>query len=119
MTHPTEALHIPDTQSARDERRLAIQRVGIKDVRYPLALRVAGRVHHTHALWDLDVALPSAEELAAAALPSRLHASCRSAYFRHRVLSDEELPPAANAFLREWLCQILISAAIARSVMPG
>jgi len=64
----------------------------------------------------LDVALPSAEELAAAALPSRLHASCRSAYFRHRVLSDEELPPAANAFLREWLCQILISAAIARSV---
>ncbi|MBP0496274.1 protein DpdJ [Roseomonas indoligenes] len=64
----------------------------------------------------LDVSLPTAEELAAAVLPSRLRASCRSAYFRYRVLSDEKLPPAANAFLREWLCQILMSAAIVRSV---
>ena len=59
MTHPTQALHIPDTQSARDERHLAIQRVGIKDVRYPLQLRVAGAVQATAALWDLDVALPA------------------------------------------------------------
>ena len=44
MTHPTQALHIPDTQSERDERHLAIQRVGIKDVRYPLKLSVAGAV---------------------------------------------------------------------------
>ena len=43
MTHPTQALHIPDTQSERDERHLAIQRVGVKDVRYPLQLRVADR----------------------------------------------------------------------------
>ena len=47
MTHPTQALHIPDTQSERDERHLAIQRVGIKDVRYPLRLRVAGAVQTT------------------------------------------------------------------------
>jgi len=59
MTHPTQSLHIPDTQSARDERHLAIQRVGIKDVRYPLQLRVAGAVQATAALWDLDVALPA------------------------------------------------------------
>jgi GTP cyclohydrolase I len=59
MTHPTQALHIPDTQSARDERHLAIQRVGIKDVRYPLQLRVAGALQSTAALWDLDVALPA------------------------------------------------------------
>ena len=59
MTHPTDALHIPDTQSERDERHLAIQRVGIKDVRYPLQLRVAGAVQATAALWDLDVALPA------------------------------------------------------------
>jgi GTP cyclohydrolase IB len=59
MTHPTQALHIPDTQSARDERHLAIQRVGIKDLRYPLQLRVAGAVQATAALWDLDVALPA------------------------------------------------------------
>ncbi len=59
MTNLTEALHIPDTQSARDERRLAIQRVGVKDVRYPLQLRVAGAVQSTAALWSLDVALPA------------------------------------------------------------
>ena len=59
MTHPTQALHIPDTQSARDERHLAIHRVGIKDLRYPLQLRVAGAVQATAALWDLDVALPA------------------------------------------------------------
>jgi len=59
MTHPTQALHIPDTQSERDERHLAIARVGVKDVRYPLQLRVAGAVQTTAALWDLDVALPA------------------------------------------------------------
>jgi len=59
MTHPTQALHIPDTQSERDERHLAIQRVGIKDLRYPLQLHVAGAVQATSALWDLDVALPA------------------------------------------------------------
>jgi GTP cyclohydrolase I len=52
-------LHIPDTQGSRDHRRLAIQRVGIRDVRYPLQLRVAGRAQPTVAEWDLDVALPA------------------------------------------------------------
>ncbi len=55
----TEALHIPDTQSATDERHLAIQRVGIKDIRYPLQLTVAGAVQTTAARWSLDVALPA------------------------------------------------------------
>ena len=55
----TVAMPIPDTQSERDERHLAIQRVGIKDVRYPLQLRVAGAVQTTAALWSLDVALPA------------------------------------------------------------
>ncbi len=59
MNHLTEALHIPDTQSERDERHLAIQRVGIKDVRYPLQLKVAGELQATAASWDLDVALPA------------------------------------------------------------
>lgn len=59
MNTLTDALHIPDTQSARDERHLAIQRVGVKDVRYPLQLRVAGAVQTTAALWTLDVALPA------------------------------------------------------------
>ena len=59
MNNLTEALHIPDTQSAPDERHLAIQRVGVKDLRYPLQLLVAGAVQSTAALWSLDVALPA------------------------------------------------------------
>jgi GTP cyclohydrolase IB len=59
MNKLTDVLHIPDTQSAPDGRHLAIQRVGVKDVRYPLALRVAGLVQTTAALWALDVALPA------------------------------------------------------------
>ncbi|AKJ28114.1 GTP cyclohydrolase FolE2 [Caldimonas brevitalea] len=50
---------MPDVQSSRDERRLAIQRVGVKDVRYPIQLRVGGQVQHGVATWDLDVALPA------------------------------------------------------------
>jgi GTP cyclohydrolase I len=59
MTHPTDALHIPDTQSERDQRQLVIQRVGVKDVRYPLQLRIGGQVQPTVAQWDLDVMLPA------------------------------------------------------------
>ncbi len=62
MTNLTDALHIPDTQSARDERHLVIQRVGVKDVRYPLQLRVGGAVQSTAAQWSLDVALPAEQK---------------------------------------------------------
>src|SRR5262245_10737309 len=60
--NPREVLHIPDTQSERDDRRLVIQRVGIKDVRYPLQVKVAGAVQSTAAMWDLDVALPAEQK---------------------------------------------------------
>ena len=59
MSHPTEALHIPDTQSGRDERHLVIQRVGVKDVRYPLSVKVAGAAQQTTGTWTLDVMLPA------------------------------------------------------------
>ena len=59
MTHLKDALHIPDTQSARDERHLAIQRVGVRAVRYPISLRINGAVQVSVAQWDLDVALPA------------------------------------------------------------
>jgi GTP cyclohydrolase I len=62
MNNLTDALHIPDTQSARDERHLPIQRVGVKDLRYPLQLRVAGAVQSTAARWSLDVALPAEQK---------------------------------------------------------
>jgi GTP cyclohydrolase IB len=59
MNQLTDVLHIPDTQSARDERHVAIQRVGVKDVRYPITVQVAGTAQASAALWDLDVALPA------------------------------------------------------------
>ena len=59
MNNLTDALHIPDTQSARDHRHLAIQRVGVKDLRYPITLRVAGVAQSCAATWALDVALPA------------------------------------------------------------
>ncbi len=62
MTNLTDALHIPDTQSARDDRHVAIQRVGVKGVRYPLSVRVAGAAQTTAARWDLDVALPAEQK---------------------------------------------------------
>jgi GTP cyclohydrolase I len=59
MNKPTDILHIPDTQSAPDARRLAIQRVGVKELRYPLRVAVAGEAQSTAATWTLDVALPA------------------------------------------------------------
>jgi GTP cyclohydrolase IB len=59
MTHPSASLHIPDTQSSRDERHLAIQRVGIKDVRYPLKVALDEGAQVVQASWSLDVALPA------------------------------------------------------------
>ena len=62
MSNLKDALHIPDTQSAPDARHLLIQRVGIKDVRYPLQLRIGKAVVPTVALWSLDVALPAEQK---------------------------------------------------------
>ncbi|HEX7438409.1 MAG TPA: GTP cyclohydrolase FolE2 [Caldimonas sp.] len=59
MSNLKDALHIPDTQGARDERHLAIQRVGVRAVRYPLQLRIGTALSPTVAEWDLDVALPA------------------------------------------------------------
>ncbi len=61
MSHPKDALPIPDTQSERDERHLAIQRVGVKDVRYPLQVRMGNTVQPSIGMWDMAVAL-SAEQ---------------------------------------------------------
>ena len=59
MTNLIDALRIPDTQSAGDDRELAIQRVGVRDVRYPLQLRIGTAILPTVAAWDLDVCLPA------------------------------------------------------------
>jgi GTP cyclohydrolase I len=59
MNKPADILHIPDTQSEPDARRLAIQRVGVKDLRYPLRVAVGDEAQSTPANWTLDVALPA------------------------------------------------------------
>jgi GTP cyclohydrolase I len=53
------AFVMPDVQSTLDTRQIPIQRVGVKGVRYPLALRMAsGDVQATVGTWNLDVHLP-------------------------------------------------------------
>jgi GTP cyclohydrolase I len=57
MNQLTDILHLPDTQSERDERHVAIQRVGIRNLRYPLRVKIGQGVQEGPALWSLDVAL--------------------------------------------------------------
>jgi GTP cyclohydrolase IB len=49
---------MPDVQSTVDRRRLAIQRVGVKGVRYPLSVRASGGVQATVGTWNMYVQLP-------------------------------------------------------------
>lgn len=50
---------LPDVQAVADTRRLAIQKVGVKGVRYPLTLLDgSGNVQHTVAQLTMSVALP-------------------------------------------------------------
>jgi GTP cyclohydrolase I len=54
-----ERIALPDTQALPDWRRTAIQKVGIKGLRYPVALRAMnGDVQHTVAEFAMTVGLP-------------------------------------------------------------
>jgi GTP cyclohydrolase I len=54
-----ETIFLPDIQATPDERALAIDRVGVKGVRYPLAVRMpSGASQPTVAVFDLYVNLP-------------------------------------------------------------
>jgi GTP cyclohydrolase I len=60
---PTAAhLPIPDTQSERDERHLAIQRVGVKRVKFPLLVKTERGLQPSVGEWTLDVALPETQK---------------------------------------------------------
>ncbi len=55
----TDKFLLPDTQAMPDLRRMAIQRVGVKGLRYPIALRTAsGDVQHSVAEFAMFVGLP-------------------------------------------------------------
>ena len=59
---PNHLLSIPDVQSGRDERRLAIDRVGIKGLRYPLSFADGDDVHRTIATCAVYVELPEEQK---------------------------------------------------------
>jgi GTP cyclohydrolase I len=49
---------IPDVQSSLDTRRIAIQRVGVKGVRYPVVLKTQTGAQHSVGTWNMYVHLP-------------------------------------------------------------
>jgi len=56
-----EKFFLPDVQSSADHRALAIQRVGVRGLRYPMSMRDAdGSVQHTVATLEMTVGLPAA-----------------------------------------------------------
>lgn len=55
-------LSIPDVQSTVDGRSIAIQRVGVRGVRYPMMLELAGQAVPTIAHWELTVGLSAQEK---------------------------------------------------------
>ncbi len=62
MNHPSPLAantDIPDTQSTPDTRRVAIDKVGIKDIQHPVVVRDrSGREQHTVARFNMYVGLP-------------------------------------------------------------
>ncbi len=54
-----DKIFLPDIQATPDERALAIDRVGVKGVRYPLAIAPPAGVQSTVAVFDMYVALPA------------------------------------------------------------
>ncbi|MDL2284771.1 GTP cyclohydrolase FolE2 [Oxalobacter sp. OttesenSCG-928-P03] len=53
---------IPDVQSKPDNRRIAIQRVGVKGVRHPFRIRTASAIQPTVGIWNLYVHLPDEQK---------------------------------------------------------
>lgn len=53
---------IPDVQSTPDTRHIAIQRVGVKGVRYPITLKTSTGVHPSIGLWNMYVHLPEQQK---------------------------------------------------------
>lgn len=61
MNRPASVIpdKIPDVQSTRDNRQIAIDKVGIKDIRHPVVVRDrSGGEQHTVAFFNMFVSLP-------------------------------------------------------------
>jgi len=93
----TPALNpMPDVQGRRDARELPIQRVGIKSLRYPLRVMVAGKVQQTVGTWTLDVALAADQK---GAHMSRLIAWLEALDLSGVVLTADTLDAEIKAML--------------------
>lgn len=57
-TRDLNLMNIPDVQSTVDTRRLAIQRVGVKGVRYPITIKTPSGTQPTVGTWNMYVHLP-------------------------------------------------------------
>ena len=102
---PAHLIPIPDVQSTRDERKLAIDRVGIKGLRYPLSFADGeGEVHATTATCAVYVELPEEQK--------GTHMSRLVALFEERALPGAA--PLSVAGLRDF-----VSALVARLHAPG
>lgn len=53
---------MPDVQGRSDLRQVPIQHVGVKSLRYPLSVEVAGKLQPTVGTWSLDVAVSAAQK---------------------------------------------------------
>ncbi len=53
---------IPDVQSTVDTRRLAIQRVGVKGVRYPVSVKTGSGAQPSVGTWNMYVQLPEEQK---------------------------------------------------------
>ncbi|MGE4338097.1 MAG: GTP cyclohydrolase, FolE2/MptA family, partial [Pigmentiphaga sp.] len=63
MNSPIDSILVmPDVQSSLDTRQIAIQRVGIRDVRQPMLVATPEGSLPTVATWTLTVALPAEQK---------------------------------------------------------
>ena len=90
MNHPKPPLFatMPDVQAARDERKLAIDQVGIRGLRYPLPIADRDGVQTTIAECGAYVALPAEQK--------GTHMSRLVALLEERALPDAEPVGAAT-----------------------
>ena len=96
---PAILVPIADVQSGRDERRIAIDRVGIKGLRYPLAfVDHDGVAHTTIATCNVYVALPEDRK--------GTHMSRLVALLEERASPDVE--PIAVATMRDVVEDLLV-----------
>ena len=95
---PNHLLSIPDVQSSRDERRIAIDRVGIKGLRYPLSFADGDQVHRTIATCAVYVELPEEQK--------GTHMSRLVALLEERAAPDAE--PLSVAGLRCFVEELVL-----------